>query len=104
MKIKIPKEFKIGARSGIVAYQEYLRIDEGFDGTYNKRTEELKIDSQIGGRERDRVFGHELMEVIKANYELKTSEEDMSCIAKGWLEFLWQLGIEFDWSDIKESK
>ena len=41
------------------------------------------------------------MEVIKENYNLHTSEEDMSNIANGWLEFLSQLGIEFDWEEIK---
>ena len=44
------------------------------------------------------------MEVIKENYELNTSEEDMSRIANGWIEFLEQLGVEFDWSNVKETQ
>lgn len=55
----------------------------------------------MGGQKRDRVFAHEIMEVIKENYELDISEKDMSRIANGWIEFLGQLGIELDWSLIK---
>ena len=101
MKVKIPESFKIGATRADVSFEKYLSGDEGFKGTYNRRTGELHIESELGGELRDRTFGHELMEVIKENYNLNTPEDDMSCIANGWLEFLWQLGIEFDWKDIE---
>lgn len=101
MKVKIPKEFTIGATGATVGFAKHIHSDEGFNGTYNKRTEELQIEAHSFGKQRDRTFGHELMEVIKANYELSTSEDDMSRIANGWLEFLWQAGIELDWSDIQ---
>jgi len=101
-QIKIPKHFKIGATNAYVHFKKYLKVDEGYDGTFNRRTDELQIDSTLVGCDRDKVFGHELMEVIKHNYEIDTSEKDMSRIANGWIEFLTQLGIEFDWSDIKE--
>jgi len=104
MLIKIPKTFKIGATRAVVGYEENLFIDQGFNGTYNKRTEELHIDSRLYGGERAKTFGHEVMEVIKHNYNLNTSENDMSSIANGWVEFLYQLGVEFDFSDIKEVK
>ena len=100
MNIKIPREFKIGVTKAIVGYKEYLNGDEGYHGSFNRRTGNLHIDSQLTNNLRDKTFGHELMEVIKENYNLHTAEEDMSNIANGWLEFLEQLGIKLDWSDI----
>lgn len=100
VKIKIPKWFKIGATEARVGYRSHLHSDEGFNGTYNRRTGQIEIEAHIQGKKRDRTFGHELMEVIKENYNLKIEEADMSNIANGWLEFLWYCGMEFDWSSI----
>ncbi len=102
MRVKIPTKFKIGATPVSIINKDNLNSDEGFSGTFNKRTGLLELDSAISGACRDKTLGHELMEVIKENYNLHTSEEDISNIANGWLEFLGQLGIEFDWSDFKE--
>lgn len=104
MKIKIPKHFKIGATGADVGFQDNLKGDDGFNGTFNRRTEELMLDPKLSGHKLDKTFGHEVMEVIKENYNLEIAESDMSNIANGWLEFLYQLGIELDWSDIKEIK
>lgn len=101
MKIKIKKQIKIGATEAYVSYQKHLQSDEAYHGTFNRRTGRLTIDADLDGIKRDKTFGHEINEVIKENYNLHTSEDDMSNIANGWLEFLWQLGIEFDWSDIE---
>ena len=102
MKVKIPKEFSIGATKAFVHYDKNLFADDGFNGTFNRRTGELKLDARLYGMIRDKTFGHELMEVIKDNYNLHTAEDDMSNIANGWLEFLKQLGVEFSWEDIKK--
>ncbi len=102
MKVKIPKQFRIGATEAIIYTKEDLQSDEGFNGTFNRRTGRLEIDARLDDIKRNKTFGHELMEVIKENYNLHTDEDDMSNIANGWLEFLYQLGIEFDWSNIKE--
>ncbi len=102
MKIKIPRTFKVGAATANVSLKKHLSGDDGFNGTFNTRTGDLRLDCVLIGSKRDRIFAHELMEVIKENYSLHTSEDDMSNIANGWLEFLSQLGVEFDWSDIKE--
>ena len=101
MKVKLPQQFKIGATDVQVGFANHLHSDEGFNGTFNKRTGELQIEAHLNGKKRDRTFGHELNEVIKENYDLGVSESDMTCIANGWLEFLWQVGIELDWEDIK---
>lgn len=101
MKVKVTQRFKIGATPVFVQYPKNLHSDEGFDGTFNRRTGKLNLDSQTDGAKRDKTFAHEIMEVIKENYNLHTTEDDMSNIANGWIEFLSQLGIEFDWSDIK---
>jgi len=101
MKVRIPQKIKIGATPAFIKYQENLMSDEGFHGTFNRRTGELTLEAGCDGAKRDKTFGHELMEVIKENYNLTIAEADMSNIANGWLEFLNQLGIEFDFEDIK---
>ncbi len=102
MKVKIPKQFKIGATEARISYQDCLMSDEAYHGSFNKRTGILQIDSVLVGAKRDKTLAHELMEVIKENYNLHIEEDAMSNIANGWLEFLYQLGIEFVWDDIKE--
>ena len=101
MKVKIPRKIKIGATPVFILRKQYLQGDEGFHGTFNRRTGELEIDSSLDGAIRDKSFAHEIMEVIKESYNLHTPEDDMSNIGNGWIEFLWQLGIEFDWGNIK---
>ena len=104
MKAEIPEEFKIGATTAHIEYTKHLRSDEGYSGTYNQRTGILQIESHLVGAKRDRTLGHELMEVIKENYSLSISENDMTCIANGWLEFLQQLNIEFDWGGMENAR
>lgn len=104
MKIKVPKQFEIGSTQAYVGFMRHLHSDEGFNGTYNRRTGKLEVDAHLWGAKRDRTFAHEVNEVIKENYDLGISESDMTCIANGWIEFLGQLGIELDWSLIEACK
>ncbi len=102
IRVPVPREIKIGATPARISLQEHLAGDEGYNGTFNKRTGELCLDTRLIGSKRDKVFGHEINEVIKENYELEASERDLSCFANGWIEFLSQLGIELDWSNLEE--
>ena len=97
-KVKIPKEIKIGATFARISFKAELASDDGFNGTYNKRTDVLQIDDSLINAKRDRTLGHEVNEIIKENYDLHIDERDLTCLANGWIEFLSQLGIEFDWS------
>ena len=101
MKIKVPTQFSIGATKAQLSFAKHLHSDEGFNGTYNRRTEKLEIEVHLQGAKRDRTFGHEVTEVIKENYDLEISESTITCIANGWIEFLTQLGVELDWEDLE---
>ncbi len=99
--VKIPNDIAIGATRASIIFKPNLKGDDGYDGTFNKRTGELALDVQLIGEKLDKTFMHELLEVIKENYCLDVDEKTMSMIGHGLLEFLWQLGIEFDFSDIE---
>ena len=101
MKVKVPKQFKVGATPAYVFLNANLHSDDGFNGTFNRRTGRLELDGGLIGAKRDKTFGHELNEVIKENYDLDIGESTITCIANGWIEFLDQLGIELDWSLIE---
>jgi len=102
--VKVPSKIKIGALKANVGISDYIRVDDGYRGFFNQRTEELRLDTNLGGRSRDTVFLHEIVHMISINYESGLSEEDTSRVANGLFEFLYyNLGIELDWSDICET-
>lgn len=103
MKVKVPKELKIGVFSVKVGMKDYIRCDDGFKGTYNQRTGELYIDTQLRGEIRDSTFMHEVVHIIDHNYECGLSEENTSRIANGFVELLRNLKMELDWSEIDEA-
>jgi len=100
MKVKVPKEIKIGTYKGFVKFREHIKVDDGYRGAYNQRTGELYIDP-ILLMLRDRTLLHEVVHMISFNYECSWNEDDISRMANGLAEFLVQLGIEFDWSEIE---
>ena len=103
MRVKVPKEIKIGALRADVGISDYIRVDDGYKGFFNQRTEELRLDINLTGGSRDTVFLHEIVHMISINSESGLSEEDTSRVANGFFEFLYyNLGIELDWSGIKE--
>jgi len=101
MKVKVPKQIKIGALSATVGIKEHIRNDDGFQGCYNQRTEELSIDAAQSGSQRDRTFLHEIVHLIALNHELNLPEADISRLGNGLLEFFQALGVDFDWSNIE---
>jgi hypothetical protein len=100
MKVSIPNSIVIGAYQPQIVIKENLR-DDGYNGSYNTRTGELNVEAVIFGEMRDRVFLHEILHVIAQNYEVQLDESDITRLANGLLEFLLNLGIEFDWSEVE---
>lgn len=101
MKVKIPKQIKIGSLRGNIKYTPFLKGDNNWRASYNERSEELEIDSSYINQEsiRDRSFMHEVIHMIDINYEVGLDERAINKIAHGMIEFMREIGLEFDWSN-----
>ena len=105
MKIKIPSSIKLGVYPYKIRFKPNLKVDEGFHGAIQRRTEEINIEPTISKPMRDVTLLHEVGHHIDLIYECGLSEENISRFANGMAEFLFNnLEIEFDWSDIKEAE
>lgn len=103
MKVKIPKEIKIGIYPYRIAFKPHLRDDEGYIGIANFRTGEINLLPQLNRERLGVALLHELIHIIEDTYHFNISEQDNFRIAEGLAEFLFNnLGIEFGWGDIKE--
>lgn len=102
MKVKVPKQFKVGAFDATVHITPFLRSDDAWKACFNQRTGRIELDSELGEQMRDRSFLHELTHMIDLNYGCDLSEDNIDRIACGLYEILHNnLGIELDWSNIK---
>jgi len=105
MRIKVSKEIKIGAHSYKVVYKKHLGKDQGFRGTIEHRQEEIWIDPENPLCQRNCTLLHEAMHLISGVFSIGLEDDAIDRVAEGMAEFLFNnLGIEFDWSDIKEEK
>ena len=103
MKIKVPKEIKVSSHTYTVCFAPHLRHDEGRYGVVNHRLQQVEIETSIPPSLRDQTLLHEVIHIIDRAYVCGVGEEDVERIANGVAEFLRRnLGIELDWSDIKE--
>jgi len=100
MNVRVPREVEIGALRASVGMAEHIRVDDGWQGSFNQRTEEILIDTSLGTRMRDMTFLHEIVHMVSINYEIGMGEDDISRMANGMLEFITKLGVELNWSEI----
>ncbi len=101
MKIKIPREIKIGLYPYSVEAISQLKLNEGCWGVSNHVRRKIKIDSGLPLLERNQTLIHELIHVISESFRCSLDEDNAERLANGMGEFLFDnLGIEFDWSDI----
>lgn len=102
MKIKIPKQIKIGVHPYRVEFSKTLRADEGLSGIAQHRTQVIGIEDILPKSQTDVVFLHEIVHIISRHYNCNIDEADTDRIAQGMAELLFNnLGIEFDWSEIQ---
>lgn len=102
IKVKVPKKIKIGAHKACLKVVKYSRCDDNYRAYYHERKGEMGFDWQLSPIQRDRDLGHEVTHMIDVDKMCNLSEENISRIGNGWIEFLRDnLGIELDWSDIK---
>ena len=106
MKIKIPKEIKIAARNYKISMPVNLLRDEGNRGCVYWHKQIIEIAPNLSEEQIAVSFLHECVHVIDEHMAGRggISEEITSGLAEGLFQLLKDnLGIEFDWSLIKEN-
>ncbi|KKN16940.1 hypothetical protein LCGC14_0970980 [marine sediment metagenome] len=103
MRVKIPREIKISIYPYSVKLVPHLKLEEGNWGTTNFVRRTLGIDSDLPLLERNQTLLHEVFHIISASFLCGLDEDNVERLANGIGELLFDnLGIEFDWSGIRE--
>lgn len=101
MKVKVPKQIKIGSHTYAVMYRYHLGKDEGFRGTIEHRPQEIHIDPINPLSQRNVTLLHECIHLITTVWSVGLDDDAIDRIAEGLGELLYNnFGIELDWSDI----
>ena len=105
MKIKVPREIKIGAKQVTIKFEDNLADHHDKVGQARYYTGEIVLqkrgvrDSILMGN-----FLHELTHWIDHTYNsLQLNETQTEALANGIHILLDSLGVELDWSDIHET-
>lgn len=102
MKVKIPKQIKLGVHSYGIRYNSHLRCDEGSVGCSRHRSQVIEIEPDQADSQKYETFIHEVLHIIDRQYSCRLDEDDVDRIAEGFADFLFNnLGIELDWSEIE---
>jgi len=104
MKVKVPKKIKVGARTYAITFKENLLRDDGNRGCVYWHKQTVEISPILHKEQKDVTFLHECIHIIDEHMAGRTglSEEVTNSIAEGLYQLLKDnLGIEFDWRDIK---
>lgn len=79
--MQIPEKIKIGGFMVDVEFVNNLMTDRQHTGEYHPRTQSIKIDKDCSEQEREEVFVHEVLEAIKAIYDIQLEHRDLTLIA-----------------------
>jgi len=103
VKVRIPREIKVGAHTYSIGFSPHLHCDEARYGNCNHRTQEIQLWAESPPSLRDESLIHEVIHIGELCYRIDVSDSDIDRIAHLILEFLVRnLGIEFDWSEISK--
>ena len=104
MKVKIPKQIKIGVHTYTISFNPYLLGDSRRHGEANHRKETIDIQSDNPDNLKLETLIHEIIHIAEFYYRVDISDPDIDRIAEVITEFIVDnLGIEFDWGDINPS-
>ena len=105
MKVKVPREIEVAGFSITIDCSEestkYLQSISLF-GEYIRCLRLLRIRNDLTQQEWANTFWHEIEHIIDDLFlGRKLEEEKIDVISNGLHQVAKQLGIEFDWSEIK---
>ena len=78
--MQIPEKIKIGGYIVSVEFVNNLMTDRQHTGEYHPRIQTIKIDKDCSEQEREEVFIHEVLEAIKAIYDIQLEHRDLSLL------------------------
>ena len=101
LKVRVPKQIKIGVHSYKVIFSHYLKgVGEG-DGAAQHEWQKILIAPELPPSQRAVTLLHEVLHIISKNYKCGLPEDTLDRLDEGLGEFLLNnLHIEFDRSDI----
>ncbi len=103
MKVKVPKEIKIGVYPYTVELVPNLKLNKGNWGTTNHTEKTIVLDSALPSVELAQTLLHEVFHVVSVVFMCGLDEDNVERLANGMGEFLFDnLNIEFDWSSVQE--
>ena len=103
MKIKVPQKIRISAEDYEIFFQPHLSVDDAQSGQVWFRKNLIRVDPCFPRSAQFATLIHEVIHIIDRCYKCHLEEDNVERLARGISEFLANnLGIEFDWSDIKE--
>lgn len=102
MKVKVPKEIRIGVYHYFIRHLPYLHRDFNIYGRVCTNAELIELDLDMPDTIKTVSLLHELIHAICDSYCVRLSDEDTDRIAQGLAQILlnnW--GIQFDWSEME---
>ena len=105
MKVKIPKTVKFLTHTYKIRFDSTALNSQGTQGMVRHIYQDIILDKDHTAKsETDQIFLHEYIHIIERHTGMKLDDSDIERITEGLAELLFtSLGIEFDWSLIKEA-
>ena len=102
MKVKVPRQIKLGTHLFDIIFSDTVRSDEGLAGLTHHRKQIIEIEKVQPLSQKAVILLHEVLHIIDRQYGCELEERNVDRVAQGIAEFLMEnLGIEFDWQDVK---
>ena len=104
MKVKVPNKVKILTHEYTIKFDTKALISAQTSGMAKHLYQEILLDNEnLPESELNQVFLHELIHTIERHFCLHLEDPDVERLSEGLAVVLFDnLGIELDWSDIKE--
>jgi hypothetical protein len=105
MKIKIPRKIKLGIYTYKIMFDKTMILVDGNVGEHRPNSGVIALAPHMSNAGLYQSFNHEVLHHINSQYKLGLDEDAIDRLATGWAEFMERgLGIQLDWSDIKDNK
>ncbi len=104
MKVKVPQKIKLLTHTYDVEFNKQELSSAGTIGLCQHIYGKIIVGNNFPLSQMNQSFLHEYMHLVERFLVVKLDDTDIDRIAEGIAVLLENLGIELDWSDIKELK
>lgn len=105
-RVKVPDSIKIGGHKYKISFDKLRELaDENNYGDINHRRQRIRINPDRPESQRREAFIHEILHCVAHTYGGRPDVEEslISTLSEGLNQMFDELGIQFDWRDIKKS-